>query len=107
MAAKSGAPVLVAVLFTRGPATNYERLRTFLRRQEALDTLDVGDPQIAADQFLGGLVAHQQLRMALGLPAPSQADIAQRVDEAITSFLAIHRRPGRTRRDVPDQPATE
>ena len=88
-------PDLASVLFARGPAANYERLRTFLRRQADLGTIDVTDPQIAAEQFLGGIVGHQQLRMALGLPAPSGADISQRIDQAVTAFLATHRRPDR------------
>lgn len=90
-------PNLAEVLFAKGPAVNYERLRTFLRRHEALGTIELRDAQIAAEQFLGGIVGHQQLRMSLALPAPSDADITQRIDAAVTAFLAIHRVPGRVR----------
>lgn len=90
-------PDLAQVLFARGPAVNYERLRTFLNRHTALGALDVPNPQIAAEQFLGGIVGHQQLRMALGLPGPSDVDLTERIDAAVTTFLAVHRRTGRRR----------
>ncbi len=87
-------PDLAVALFARGPAVNYGRLRTFLVRQAELGTIEVDDPQIAAEQLLGGIVGHQQLRMALGLSAPSGAEITRRIDAAIASFLTSHRPPG-------------
>ena len=90
-------PDLAVTLFARGPAVNYERLRIFLTRHAELGSIEVHDAQIAAEQLLGGIVDHQQLRMALGLPAPSRADITQRIDAAIATFLASHRPPRRRR----------
>lgn len=91
-------PDLAATLFARGPAVNYQRLRTFLIRHADAGTIDVSDPQIAAEQFLGGIVGHQQLRLALGLARPRPADISQRIDAAVTAFIASHRRPRRSGR---------
>lgn len=51
----------------------------------------VVDLQIAAEQFLGGIIGHQQLRAALGQPPPSRRDIDARVEAAIQSFTTAHR----------------
>ena len=88
-------PDLAAALFARGPAVNYERLRTFLRRQMKQGTIEDLDPQIAAEQLLGGVVGHQQLRMALGLPAPTRREVEHRVDAAVASFVATYGHAGR------------
>jgi AcrR family transcriptional regulator len=99
-------PALAIALFARGPAVNYERLRAFLTRQAEFGTIDVDDPQIAAEQLLGGIVGHQQLRMALGLSAPSRTEIDQRIDAAVASFLASHRPPGRQETHQAIHPST-
>lgn len=57
----------------------------------------IPDLDIAAEQFIGGSVSHQQLRVALGISQPSQADIAARVDAAVDAFLATYGAPSKDR----------
>ncbi len=64
-------------------------------RRVSTGELAVDDLQIAAEQFLGGIVGHQQLRRALGQDPPDDAAIAARVDAAVTTFLTVHRPPRR------------
>jgi hypothetical protein len=52
------------------------------------------DLQIAAEQFLGGIVGHQQLRRSLGYEAPDASAIGAGVEAGITALLAAHRREG-------------
>lgn len=84
-------PNLATTLFNHGPAVSYERLRQFIAARQAAGEIEVDDPQVAAEQFLGGIVGHQQLRMALGVGSPSPADIEQRIDAAIAAFIATYR----------------
>ncbi len=59
-------------------------------RRVSTGELAVDDLQIAAEQFLGGIVGHQQLRRALGQDPMDASGITARVDAAITTFLAAH-----------------
>ena len=65
-------PELARTLFEHGPRRTYARLREFLAAKVAAGQIDVPDLQIAAEQFLGGIIGHQQLRLALGLRPPPQ-----------------------------------
>lgn len=87
-------PQLGQSLFERGPARTYARLRAFIAAKVKAGDIAVRDPQIAAEQFLGGIIGHQQMRMALGLPPPSQADIAARIEAAVQAFIATYRTSG-------------
>ena len=83
-------PSLAAILFEHGPAVSYERLRRFISAKAAVGEVNVPDAQIAAEQFLAGIVGHQQLRMALGAGSPSAADIERRIDAAGIAFIATY-----------------
>jgi len=86
-------PQLAQVLYERGPSVAYARLRAFLAARVAVGELVVDDLQIAAEQFLGGIVGHQQLRRTLGHDAPDPTAVAARVEAAVTTFLTVHRHP--------------
>lgn len=86
-------PVLADLMFERGPAVSYARLRDFIAVHAAAGEVEVDDRQIAAEQFLGGIVGHQQLRRALGQGTADAQGISARVEAAITTFLAAYR-PG-------------
>lgn len=88
-------PQLAQIMFERGPAVSYARLRDFLSERVKVGEIEVDDLQIAAEQFLGGIVGHQQLRRALGQEPVDASGITARVEAAITTFLAAHRRPVR------------
>lgn len=84
-------PQLAHVLYERGPSVSYARLRAFLAARVANGELAVDDLQIAAEQFLGGIVGHQQLRRTLGQGPADPPAIAARVEAAITTFLTVHK----------------
>ncbi len=84
-------PELARTMFEQGPAVSYARLRDFLAHRVAAGEIEIDDLQIAAEQFLGGIVGHQQLRRALGQDPPDSSAISARVEAAIRTFLAAHR----------------
>lgn len=84
-------PSLGTVLFEHGPAVGYGRFREFVAAKQAAGEIDVPDHQIAAEQFLGAIVGHQQLRVALGVSHPTAADMEARVETAVRVFLAAYR----------------
>ena len=84
-------PQLAATLFDHGPARTYARLRRFLAAKRDAGEIVVDDLQIAAEQFLGGIIGHQQLRAALGQPPPTASDIDARVEAAIQTFTTAFR----------------
>lgn len=83
-------PQLGRTLFDHGPARTYRHLRFFLASKVDAGEIEVDDLQIAAEQLLGGVIGHQQLRMALGLRPPRPKELDARIEAAVTSFLASH-----------------
>lgn len=83
-------PELARALFDRGPATSYRRLLALLAERQAAGEIDVPDPQLAAEQFFGGIVGHQQMRMALGAGTPTAAEIDARVRAAVDVFVRVY-----------------
>lgn len=53
----------------------------------------MSDPQLAAEQFFGGIVGHQQMRMDLGAGTPSAAEIDARVRAAVDVFVRVYAAP--------------
>ena len=84
-------PELARAMFERGPAVSYSRLRDFIAGRVAAGEIHVDDPQIAAEQFLGGIVGHLQLRRALGQTPTDPSQITARVEAGVKTFLAAHR----------------
>ncbi len=83
-------PELARTLFDRGPAVSYARLTQFLAAKRELGEIDVPDLAIAAEQFIGGIVGHQQLRVALGVSRPTKREMQARIDAAITALSATY-----------------
>jgi AcrR family transcriptional regulator len=83
-------PQLSRTLFEHGPARSYARLVRFLEQRQRAGEVEITDFQIAAEQFLGGIVGHQQLRMALGVSTPSARDLDARVDSAVRWFVSVY-----------------
>lgn len=83
-------PQLARTVWEHGPAITYRRFHEFLaERQRRGDVVAIDDPQIVAEQFLAGLVAHQQLKIAFGLAdSPSDAETEARVQSAVATFMA-------------------
>lgn len=83
-------PELAHALFERGPATSYRRLLAVLAERSAAREVEIPDPQIAAEQFLGGIIGHQQMRLALGAGEPSAEDIEVRIHAAVEAFVRLY-----------------
>lgn len=81
-------PGLARAVWDAGPARTYADFAAFVAERERRGELAVDDPQIAAEQFVGGLVGHQQLKIAFGLTAPpTEAELEARVSEAVRWFV--------------------
>lgn len=83
-------PQLGKLLFNLAPARSYARLREYLRAKQERGEVEIAEFQIAAEQFLAGLVGHQQLRMLLGAGKPSRRDIDKRVEAAVAAFVRAY-----------------
>jgi AcrR family transcriptional regulator len=81
-------PELARTVWEAGPARTYASFHAFIAERERRGELEVDDPQIAAEQFIGGLVAHQQLKIAFGMTEPpTQTETEERVTEAVRWFV--------------------
>jgi hypothetical protein len=85
-------PQLARTLFDHGPARTYARLRAFLAAKAKEGTVEIDDLQLAAEQFLGGIIGHLQLRAALTSHRSSQREIQERIDAGIRAFVATYAR---------------
>jgi AcrR family transcriptional regulator len=83
-------PELGRILFELAPERSYVRFKEYLAAKAQLGEVEVPDPQIAAEQFLAGLVGHQQLRKLLGVDQPTPQEIEDRVDAAVRMFLRTY-----------------
>jgi TetR/AcrR family transcriptional repressor of mexJK operon len=79
-------PELGPVIFEHGPAQVVASLAGFLARRKELR---IADPRLAAEQFLGMVLGHGQLRLLLnaGPAAEVRGGIAKVVDHAVEIFL--------------------
>jgi TetR/AcrR family transcriptional repressor of mexJK operon len=79
-------PALGPLIFAHGPAQVVASLAGFLARRTELR---IADPRLAAEQFLGMVLGHAQLRLLLNArpPAEVRGSIAKVVDHAVEIFL--------------------
>ena len=86
-------PDLVAEIYAVGTGRMVATLADYLRWETRNGRLQVSDPPIAAEQFVGMLTGRLQLRALLGLePAPDEQELQRRADRAVSTFLAVYRR---------------
>lgn len=98
-------PELAREVFDTGPAQAVAALAAWLAAQDARGRLAVAEPALAAEQFLGMLTGHIQLRALFGVcerPGATALDAAVR--HAVTTFLAAHRARPRAVTPVPGRP---
>lgn len=87
-------PEVARLVWERGPAVTYTRFRRFLAAREASGELVVPDHQLAAEQFISGLVGHAQLKVAFGQgEPPDEEEIAVRVASSVQTFMARYGAP--------------
>jgi AcrR family transcriptional regulator len=82
-------PQLARVVWEHGPAVTYENFRRLLDERARRGELVVDDTQLAAEQFIAGIVGHIQLKVAMGVAEPPDAEeIRRRVASAVRTFVA-------------------
>ncbi|MBN7784914.1 TetR/AcrR family transcriptional regulator [Ponticoccus gilvus] len=83
-------PALARAFFENGPGRASRHLAAFFREQKARGAINVGDPQIAAEHFLGAVRGDLHLAATLGVSKPStelvEASVAQAVDTFVRGF---------------------
>lgn len=89
-------PGFGAAVYAVGPARMLAMLADYLAWETENGRLDVREPALAAEQFVGMLTGRLQLRALLGVgPAPEAGEVQRHADYAVESFLAIHAPPAR------------
>lgn len=78
-------------VYAVGTGRMLETLADYLAWETENGRLDVPEPGLAAEQFVGMLTGRLQLRALLGVtPAPPEAELRRRADHAAASFLALY-----------------
>jgi TetR/AcrR family transcriptional regulator, mexJK operon transcriptional repressor len=96
-------PDLATAVWEHGPARTYANFQALIAERQRRGEILVDDPQIAAEQFLGGTVGHIQLKIAFGMTEPpSESELEARVQAAVRGFLARYA----TRSDTTPDPST-
>ncbi|KZD12587.1 TetR/AcrR family transcriptional regulator [Oceanibaculum pacificum] len=84
-------PELGRMIFAIGPQGAVNRLARYLAEQADKGTLTVTDAELSAEQFLGALRGHFQLRALFQVEElPDEAAIQAAIDHAVGNFLKAH-----------------
>lgn len=84
-------PELGQTTYERGPRRAVETLAAYLRTQTAAGKLRVSAPELAAEQFFGMTLGHNQLRALFGVEdTDAPAGIDAQVAAAVDVFLAAY-----------------
>lgn len=86
-------PELARLLFKAGPAEVHARLADYIRLQTEAEQLDVDDPALAAEHFLGLIMGLEMIRGQMGsMPKRTRTHQANRCREAVIVFMARYGR---------------
>lgn len=80
-------PELARTFLENGPGRASHHLASFFRDQKAQNLLDVADPQIAAEHFLGAVRGDVHLAAVLSTKKPSNQMVKTTVAQAVETFL--------------------
>lgn len=84
-------PELARQTYMAGPQGVVDRLAAYLAAESRQGRLRVGNPTLAAEQFLGMVVGHFQLRALLGIEdRPDPGLIEENVRTSVEIFLRAH-----------------
>ena len=84
-------PELGRAFYERGPAVSRRSLIAWLERQMAAGKLRSADPGLAAEQFMGLLRTHLQMRALLGIdPGPTEDEIRTTAQAAVDTFMRAY-----------------
>ena len=80
-------PALARLWFENGPDQTMNGLADYLSGEAKAGRLKIKDPARAAHMFGGMVLFYHNMRLLVGLPHPSQAEIKGIVNEAVNMFL--------------------
>lgn len=80
-------PELAQTFFANGPGRASNHLSDFFRKQKIQGVLDIDDPQLAAEQFLGMVRGDVHLVTVLSIRKPTKRLIKKNVAQAVETFL--------------------
>jgi len=80
-------PQAARVWFEAGPNRVLKGLAEYLARETAAGRLRIKDPARAAHMFGGMVLFYHNMRLLIGLPRPSQAEVKAIVNEAVEVFI--------------------
>jgi AcrR family transcriptional regulator len=83
-------PELGRKFYETGPARGGEKLAAYLDAQVAAGVLAVDDTVIAAEQFMGAVMATSFRRTLFNCGAPTSEEIAYAVGVAVRTFMAAY-----------------
>ena len=81
-------PELARIFFENGPGRASHHLADFFREQKARGLIDIADPQIAAEHFLGAVRGDVHLAAVLFVRKPSKQLVITTVTQAVDTFLS-------------------
>jgi len=85
-------PEVARAFYASGPQRKMGELAAFLKACQAAKTLDITDPELAAEQFLCLFFGRGHLKAVLGLGKPSAAADATLVRKSVDFFLRAYAR---------------
>lgn len=80
-------PELAQTFFANGPGRASSHLSDFFREQKKRGVLNVDDPQLAAEQFVGAVRGDLHLATVLSLRKPTKRLVKKTVEQAVETFL--------------------
>ena len=80
-------PELARAFFENGPGRASHHLADFFREMKAKGLIDIADPQIAAEHFLGAVRGDVHLAAVLSVKRPSTQLVKTTVAQAVETFL--------------------
>jgi TetR/AcrR family transcriptional repressor of mexJK operon len=79
-----------AAFYREGPQRLVGELAAYLRRVHECGSLRIGDPEVAADQFLAMFLGAAYIASMLGLGKPSKAEDTRLLAENVSVFIRAH-----------------
>lgn len=80
-------PDLSRKVYENGPTRGTRDLADFFREQQAQGMIEVGDPQVAAGQFLGSIRGDIHLAAVFGMRVPSPELVDATLKQAVDRFV--------------------
>ncbi|WP_292894614.1 TetR/AcrR family transcriptional regulator [Nitratireductor sp.] len=80
-------PELARAFFENGPGRASRHLAAFFREQKYQGAIEIDDPQVVAEQFLGAVRGDLHLTATLGVRKPSKEHVEAAVSQVVDTFV--------------------